>query len=194
MSSEGDDGAVITARERAATPPRQLELPFLAPGDDVRVYRRRSWPEGAPDVGVCRLAGARLLQRLRIRANEDRRLPRPAAITITANRRVSMTVKRSGRRAYEIRTHWRILLDDDARLATAVEEVIRNGSFPKDVFDWLDGLARGADDSGHYSFAGRRHGYTDGNHVDLQRLLGEVAQLLPEPGRADEHRKTTGNF
>ena len=100
-------------------------------------------------------------------------------VVITANRRLSISIKSDADGRFALRTHWTLLdmPDFDAALLMAVQR----GSFPREINDAFDNIRERLSKDHIYQDARPHRGDAEGAHINLHAVLARVATFLPYP-------------
>lgn len=100
-------------------------------------------------------------------------------VVITANRRLSISIKSDADGRFALRTHWTLLdmPDFDAALLMAVQR----GSFPREINDAFDNIRARLSKDHIYQDAPTHSGAAEGTHIHLVEVLARVATFLPYP-------------
>jgi hypothetical protein len=148
----------------------------------IQIYRRKSWPSGAPDVDDVVQTATTLKSRV------NRRLPIETSysldrIVVNANKRVSVSLEEPKPGSIQLRTHW-LLIDDD-RMAPALTGALSSGKFPRIMREIIDDVRHRAPTS--YCYSSNRNSYrSKGEWIDLDRVLEAVRRYLPTDNIAED--------
>lgn len=98
-------------------------------------------------------------------------------VVITANRRLSVSLRGDTDGRFTLRTHWVLfdMEDFDAALLMAVQK----GHFPEEINHAFDKLREGLSKNHIYGDSREHSANPQGHHVDLEEVLHRVSKWLP---------------
>lgn len=99
-------------------------------------------------------------------------------IVITANRRLSVSLRGDTDGRFTLRAHWALLDMED--LDAALLMAVQKGRFPEEINRAFEEIRQGLSKDHIYQDTREREANAQGHHVDLDGVLRRVARMLPD--------------
>lgn len=152
-------------------------------GPNITIFKEDVWPPAAPRPRELRDRALYIVGRVNrvLAIHNSHRVIRH--VVVTANRRLSVSLRGDTDGRFTLRMHWAMLdmPDFDAALLMAVQK----GSFPQEVQTAFDALRQGLSKDHIYQSSNETRSNARGQYVDLDEVLQTLAAELPFPHTAE---------